>query len=125
MYVDDLLVAGNNSEACSIFKKYLADFFLLKDLGPLKYFLGVEFARSKKGIFLCQRKYTLDILSEAGLLGAKPFSTSMVQNHRLAFSISELCVDSSSYRRLVGRLIYLTITRPKICYFVHILSQYL
>lgn len=56
----------------STFKAYLSDCFKMKDLGPLKYFLGIEVARSSAGLFLCQRKYTLDIISKVGLLDAKP-----------------------------------------------------
>ncbi|KAK3009464.1 hypothetical protein RJ639_013410 [Escallonia herrerae] len=96
VYVDDLILAGNNSTACSSFKKYLNDCFKLKDLEPLKYFLGIEAARGPCGLFLSQRKYALDILSESG-----------------------------PYRRLIGRLGYLTITRPDICYAVHVLSQFM
>ena len=49
------------------FKAYLGDCFKMKDLGPLKYFLGIEVARGASGLFLRQRKYTLDIISEASL----------------------------------------------------------
>ncbi|KAK2992543.1 hypothetical protein RJ640_004317 [Escallonia rubra] len=66
VYVDDLILARNNSTACSLFKQYLNDCFKLKDLGPLKYFLGIEAARGPRGLFLSQRKYAPDILSESG-----------------------------------------------------------
>ncbi|XP_021719504.1 uncharacterized protein LOC110687200 [Chenopodium quinoa] len=56
------------------------------DLGPLKYFLGIEVARSCAGIFPCQRKYNLDIISEAGLLGAKPSGFPIEQNHKLGLA---------------------------------------
>ncbi|RVW92937.1 Retrovirus-related Pol polyprotein from transposon TNT 1-94 [Vitis vinifera] len=68
VYVDDLIISGNDSAALKTFKAYLSDCFKMKDLGVLKYFLGIEVARSSAGLFLCQRKYTLDIVSEAGLL---------------------------------------------------------
>jgi len=86
VYVDDLIISGDNHETITEFKAYLRNCFHMKDLGILKYFLGVEVARSSVGIFLCQRKYTLDIIAEAGLLGAKPSNVSIEQNHHLALA---------------------------------------
>ena len=97
----------------------------MKDLGVLKYFLGVEVARNKEGIFLCQRKYALDIINEVGLLGAKPSHFLMEQHHHLALAKGNLLDDLEKYRRLVGRLIYLSLTRPELTYSVHILSQFM
>jgi len=72
IYVDDILVMGNNNSHVTSFKKYLHSTFHIKDLGPPKYFLGIEIARSDKGINLSQRKFILEIVSEAGLSGCKP-----------------------------------------------------
>jgi hypothetical protein len=77
VYVDDLIIGGNDHATINNFKDYLHTCFHMKDLGKLKYFLGVEVARSNSGIFLCQRKYALDIIKETGLLGSKPLSTPM------------------------------------------------
>jgi hypothetical protein len=88
VYVDDLIITGDNHDAITDFKAYLHDCFYMKDLGILKYFLGVEVARSSAGIFLCQRKYTLDIIAETGLMGAKPSNVPIEQNHRLTLTTS-------------------------------------
>ena len=125
IYVYDLIIAGNDSSALSSFKAYLGECFHMKDLGHLKYFLGIEVARSADGIFLCQRKYTLDIVSEAGLLGAKPAGFSIEQNHTLALATGAFLPDPEAYRRLVGRLIYLSFTRPDLAYTVHIMAQFM
>ena len=125
VYVDDLIISGNDHEAIVKFKTYLSVCFHMKDLGTLKYFLGVEVARNPEGIFLCQRKYALDILSEVGLLGAKPASIPVEQHHRLALADGRFLDDPERYRRLVGRLMYLCFTRPELSYCVHVLSQFM
>lgn len=72
VYVDDLLLIGNDLPEIQNVKNLLDAKFSIKDIGPLKYFLGFEVARSSKGISLYQRKYTLDLLQYTGLLGSKP-----------------------------------------------------
>lgn len=106
-------------------KQFLNTHFKIKDLGDLKFFLGIEVSRSKKGICISQRKYTLDILKDGGVLGARPISFPMEQNTKLTFDTEEILKDPSKYRRLMGRLIYLTITRPDIMYAVHVLSRFM
>ena len=121
----DLIVAGNDCHAIKHFMSYLHACFHVKDLSPLKYFLGVEVAHSSSGIYLCQRKYTLDIICEIGLLGAKPAATPLEQNHHLALIDGPIFPHPDCYRRIIGRLIYLCFTRPKLSYYVHMLSQFM
>jgi hypothetical protein len=125
IYVDDLILSSNDVFAVQRFKNYLSHCFHMKDLGKLKFFLGIEVARNSDGIFFCQRKYALDILSEVGLLGSKLAKTPLEQNHKLALTESDDVDDPARYRQLVGRLIYLTITRSELSYCVHILAQFM
>ena len=69
--------------------KNLSKEFEVKDLGQLRYFLGIEIARNPTGIVLSQRKYVLDLLSETGMLGCRPASTPIDPNHKL-------CVESGN-----------------------------
>ena len=125
VYVDDILIGSNDLKTIDFIKTYLHNQFKIKDLGNLKYFLGLEISRSEKGIHLSQRKYTLDILEDVGMLECKPTSTPMELNHKLSHLAADPLIDITGYRRLVGRLIYLSITRPDITYFVNILSQFM
>lgn len=106
-------------------KQLLHKHFHIKDLGTLKYFLGKEVARRKTGIHINQRKYTLDILTKAGLLGCKPASTSMNRAIRLTITDGQPLSDPTKHRRLVGQLIYLLNTRPNISYSVQELSLHM
>ena len=84
VYVDDILLTGNNPDCVAGLKKLLDDRFGLKDLGPLRYFLGLEVARTDEGINLNQRKYALEILKDTRFLGSKPVKFPMKQNLRLS-----------------------------------------
>lgn len=84
VYVDDMIVTGNDPEEKAALQDHLAQEFEMKDLGSLKYFLGIEVSRSKKGIFLSQRKYALDLLNETGMSACSPISTPMEENLKLS-----------------------------------------
>ncbi|CAM8966812.1 unnamed protein product [Rhodiola kirilowii] len=125
VYVDDVIITGNSEELISEVKMFIHEKFRIKDLGQLKYFLGLEVARSTDGIFLHQRKYALELLEEHNLTDCKPAKTPMRLKHNLSMSAAVVMTDPLHYRRLVAKLIYLTITRPDLAYSVHILSQFM
>jgi len=104
IYVDDILITGNDLARIAATKQFLHNHFRLKDLGILKYFLGIEVSASKKGIFISQRKYALEIIADAGLLGAAPINTPMERGLKLS-NKGTLLKEPNRYRRLIGRLI--------------------
>ncbi|KAM0001536.1 putative RNA-directed DNA polymerase [Helianthus debilis subsp. tardiflorus] len=83
IYVDDMIVTGNDEEKMKRLKANLFSEFEMKDLGRLKYFLGIEVLRSNRGIFICQKKYILDLLAETGMIDCKPSDTPMIMNQKL------------------------------------------
>ncbi|XP_022891677.1 uncharacterized protein LOC111406495 [Olea europaea var. sylvestris] len=121
IYVDDIIIGENNLHYIEEFKKKLNDQFKLKDLGILKYFLRLEIARTSKGISICQRKYALEILTDASYLGAKLAKSPLPHNLKLSKDGGEAIADAS----LVGRIQYLTITRPNLSNAVQVLGQFL
>ncbi|RVW33188.1 Retrovirus-related Pol polyprotein from transposon RE2 [Vitis vinifera] len=123
VYVDDIILTGDDTGQVERLKKVLATEFEVKDLGQMRYFLGMEVARSRKGINISQRKYVLDLLTETGMLGCKPSDTPIEARNRME-SDGKL-VDKEKYQRLVGRLIYLSHTRPDIAFAVSVVSQYM
>jgi len=95
-------------------------------MGDLTFFLGLEVAQSNVGIHLSQQKYTMDLLHETGMLDCAPVPTPMVHSSHLSSNQGVALTDaeSSSYRRLIGRLIYLKNTKPDIAFSVNKLSQF-
>ncbi|WVZ04925.1 hypothetical protein V8G54_018271 [Vigna mungo] len=127
IYVDDIVLTGNDLTEITHITHLLDATFKIKDLGNLKFFLGLEVARNKEGICISQRQYTLDILKDEGYLNSKPVSTPCDYHTKLSTNSGQPLNDaaSSSYRRLIGRLLYLTNTRPDISFAVQQLSQFL
>ena len=118
VYVDDIIINCDDKKDIDDLKRYFQNSFRTKDLGELHYFLGIEVARSKEGISLLKRKYVLDILEETNLLGSKPMETPMDPNVKLYEDQGELLSNPERYRCLIGKLNYLTITRPDILFAV-------
>lgn len=123
VYVDDIILTGDDTMEMERLKKVLATEFEVKDLGQMRYFLGMEVARSKKGISVTQRKYILDLLTETGMLGCKPSDTPIEVGRRS--KDDEKTVERERYQRLVGKLIYLSHTRPDIAFAVSVVSQHM
>ena len=125
VYVDDIIITGSDDAEVSATKAYLAQHFITRDLSPPMYFLGLEIAYRQGQMSICQRKYALDLLEETGTLGCKPASSPMEQNVDCWDNATALLEDPGIYRRLVGKLIFLTVTRPDISYAVSVLSQFM
>lgn len=125
VYVDDLIITGDDVEEIFRTKENLSVRFQMKELGQLKHFLGLEVDQTKEGIFLCQQKYAKDLLKKFGMLECKPISTPMEPNAKMCAHEGKDLEDASMYRQLVGSLIYLTLTRPDISYAVGVMSRYM
>ncbi|RVW63728.1 Retrovirus-related Pol polyprotein from transposon RE2 [Vitis vinifera] len=100
VYVDDIVITGSDQDGIQKLKQHLFTHFQTKDLGKLKYFLGIEIAQSSSGVVLSQRKYALDILEETGMLDCKPVDTPMDPNVKLVPGQGEPLGDPGRYRRL-------------------------
>ena len=124
VYVDDMVITGTNSREIDKLKEHMKKHFLMKDLGEIRYFLGIEIDNTSEGITLNQRKYTLELFNEAGMIDSKPLMT-LLDCHEKLLKEGEPMSNPQLYRKVVEKLIYLTITRPDITFSVHILSQFM
>ncbi|KAL0367257.1 UNVERIFIED_CONTAM: Retrovirus-related Pol polyprotein from transposon RE1 [Sesamum radiatum] len=125
VYVDDILITGPSISDIQTVKNYLHALFTIKDIGDARYFLGLEIARNSTGLYVAQTKYIVDIIKDTGLEQAKAASTPFPPGLKLSTDCGALLQKPDSYRRLVGRLLYLGFTRPDISHSVQQLSQFL
>ncbi|GKA84809.1 hypothetical protein Tco_0806463 [Tanacetum coccineum] len=124
VYVDDVLITRDLEAEIVYLKQALDKKFTIKDLGLAKYFLGIELCCTSTGTHLNQRKYIVDFLYDIGLTAAKPATFPLPTELKLSLNKGTPLEDPSAYRKLVGRLLYLTMTRPDISYAVQHLSQF-
>jgi hypothetical protein len=131
VYVDDIIIASNSMEEIKNLKENLAKIFQMKDMGQIKYCLGIEFNVKKNKVTMSQKKYVDDLLKRFGMENSKEVSTPMDPNVKLS---KEMCPKTEKekeemtrcpYQNLIGSLMYLSVsTRPDISYAVSCLSQY-
>ncbi|XP_074336065.1 uncharacterized protein LOC141673233 [Apium graveolens] len=124
VYVD-IILTGSDSSAISELKLHLDQAFHIKDLGRLSYFLGIEVGYLPNGISLTQKKFTNELLQSSGITTFKKVVTHLLVNLKLAANEGEIFPGVTLYRCLVGKLNFLTNTRPNLAYTVQHLSQFL
>ncbi|GJU88848.1 putative RNA-directed DNA polymerase [Tanacetum coccineum] len=125
VYVDDIIVTGNNKGTIDNIKCQLGSDFALKDLRPLNYFLGIEIVPHVSGILLSQKKYILKLLQSAGLSNCNLVSSPMVTSSSLSIDDSTAFSNPVKYRQVVGSLQYVTLSRPDIAFVVNKVCQYM
>lgn len=125
IYVDDIIVTGNDSSTISRVLQSLADRFSIKDPVDLHYFLGIEAIRTQQDLHLNQRKCIVDLLTRTKMLDAKPVSTPLPITPKLTLRSGTLLANPQEYRSVVGSLQYLAFTRPDISFAVNRLSQFM
>ena len=123
LYVGDMIITGNNSEYIPFLKAHLNEQFLMSDLGPLNYIIGIEVSSTSDAFFL-QEKYIHDLHVHAALSDERTIEIPIELNVHFRASSGELLSDATRYRHLCGSLVYLVVTRPDIYYLVHIMSQF-
>ncbi|KAA8546477.1 hypothetical protein F0562_002784 [Nyssa sinensis] len=125
VYVDDLILTGDNDAKVNQFIDILAQRFSIKDLGLLTYFLGVEVVPNQNGLLLPQRRYIMDLLTHTKMQDAKVVLTPIPTSPSLMLNSGSSLSNPTEYRQVVGSLQYLLITRPDIAFAVNKLSQYM
>uniref|UniRef100_A0ACD5UA20 Uncharacterized protein n=1 Tax=Avena sativa TaxID=4498 RepID=A0ACD5UA20_AVESA len=119
-----MIITSDESDYISFVKARLREQFLMYDLGPLRYFLGIEVSSTSDGFYISQEKYIQDLLARAALSDERTVETPMELNVHPRASDGDPLTDPVRYRHLVGSLVYLAVTRPNVSYPVHILSQF-
>ena len=114
IYVDDIIFGSTNKSFSEEFGKMMAKKFEMSMMGELKFFLGFQIKQLKEGTFICQTKYTKDMLKKFDMESAKPIRTPMQINGHLDLNIEGKSIDTKVYRSMIGSLLYLCASRPDI-----------
>lgn len=125
VYVDDILLTGSNPQLLTQLKFHLHQNFKTKDLGPITRYLGVQFERTPHSLRMHQTEYAISILQQFGMDICKPSMTPLPEGLLLPKQSDSPLVDATLYRMLVGKLLFLTKTRPDISYAVSVVSRFM
>lgn len=103
-------------------KKALDKASTIKDLGDLKHLLGIQISRNLHGIFISQKKYITDIIANCEMENCESSPAPLPTGLKLSIDIGDVLLELDVYKRLIGRLLYLSLTRPDLSYFIQHLS---
>lgn len=117
VYVDDIILIGNDFQSIKLIKEHLPLEFEIKDLGNLRYFLGMEVGRTKNTWCITKEVYS-GLILERRMLGCKPALTLIKPGHKPKELWDKTPTDKLSYQKILGKLIYLSHTGPDIYYVV-------
>jgi hypothetical protein len=118
LYVDDMILSASTPSLLRHVIARLHDAFAVKDMGPMRHFLGIHVRRDSAGIFLSQSQYAEELLERAGMANCKPVATPADTKSKPSSSDGAFLADATTYRSIAGALQYLTISRPDIAYAV-------
>ncbi|GJV00440.1 retrovirus-related pol polyprotein from transposon TNT 1-94 [Tanacetum coccineum] len=124
IYVDDIIFASTDHNACHIFSKEMSSKFQMSMMGQMSFFLGLQVSQSPKGIFINQAKYALKTLKKYGMDLSDPVDTPMVDRLKLDEDLMGIPVDQTRFRGMVGSLMYLTASRPDLVFAVCMCARY-
>ena len=125
LYVDDVIFIGNDDYLIENFKIVTKDEFEMTDMGLLRYFLGIEVEQNENGIFISQEKYVNEVLERFNMQECKAAITPTVMGLKLSKDDNNKDFDPSSYKIIVGSLMYLTATRLDIMHVVSFISRFM
>ena len=125
LYVDDLFITGSSDRLISWLKDFLHNEFDMTDLGKVRRYLGISFEQTTLGILLHQKDYAASILKEFGMQDCRPATTPLPEGQILVADMKSPTIDKTHYYKLVGKLIFLMVTRPDLAYAVSRLSSYM
>ncbi|GJS86810.1 putative ribonuclease H-like domain-containing protein [Tanacetum coccineum] len=124
IYVDDIIFASTDHNACNIFSKEMSSKFQMSMMGQMSFFLGLQVSQSPGGIFINQAKYALETLKKYGMDLSDPVDTPMVDRLKLDEDLMGIPVDQTRFRGMVGSLMYLTASRPDLVFAVCMCARY-
>lgn len=125
IYVDDLFLTGGDEEDIEWVIQQLSKEFALTNLGIAHKYLGVEFLHLPEGKFLHQTAYALQLLADYGMTDCRPNNVPLPAGIHLLSNMDSPPVDSTNYCQIVGKLIFLTTTRPDLAYSVGLVSRFM
>nr|KYP57482.1 Retrovirus-related Pol polyprotein from transposon TNT 1-94 [Cajanus cajan] len=125
VYVDDLIYTGDDELMMEDFKRSMHGEFDMTDLGMMRFFLGIEVLQCSDGIYICQKKYALEILRRFGMEESNPICNPIVPGYKLCRDEEGIKVNETHFKQMVGSLMYITTTRPDLMFVVSLISRYM